>query len=373
MHVFYLPELFAEVISGFKIDGCWATRVNNRNGYKRMTQMNTRVLLARRPAEHLVAADFSIDPQPLRALKDGEFMLKNLYLSLDVGFRQWMNEGSGDNYLEPMPLGEPVQSIIMGKVVESLNESFPVGSLVMGRTAWEQYSIADGSDLMRIIEPDSEVELHEYLCSLGPSGMTAYFGIMDIGQPKKGELFVVNAAAGGIGCIAGQIAKAEGCSTVGIAGGAAKCSWLKDTLGYDQVIDYKSAEPLELQLKKVAPAGMDIVYDNVGGPMLGTMLGQLAENARVILCGAVSQYEREGGHEPVANMWELITKRARAEGFMFSDYEDRYPEAIGYITGLLKSGSLVSPVNWSEGIESSGQAFIDMLAGHNLGKCLIKL
>lgn len=338
-----------------------------------MTQMNTRVLLARRPAEHLVAADFSLDSQPLGAVKDGEFLIKNLYLSLDVGFRQWMNEGSGDNYLESMPLGEPVQSIIMGTVVESRNADYPVGSIVMGRTSWEQYSIADGSDLMSVIEPDPAVELHEYLCSLGPSGMTAYFGIMDIGQPKKGDLFVINAAAGGIGCIAGQIAKAEGCHTVGIAGGAAKCSWLQDTLGYDQVIDYKSAEPLEQQLQKVAPEGMDIVYDNVGGPMLGTMLGQLAENARVILCGAVSQYEKEGGHDSVANMWELITKRARAEGFMFSDYVDRYPEAIDYITAMLKSDSLASPVNWSEGVESTGQAFIDMLAGHNLGKCLVKL
>ena len=230
-----------------------------------------------------------------------------------------------------------------------------------------------GSDLMSILEPDPGVDLHEYLCSLGPSGMTAYFGIMDIGQPKQGDLFVINAAAGGIGCIAGQIAKAEGCTTVGIAGGTDKCNWLKQTLGYDKTIDYKSAEPLESQLQQVAPEGMDIVYDNVGGAMLSTMLGQLAENARIILCGAVSQYERDGGHEAVANMWELITKRARAEGFMFSDYIDRYPEAMDYITGMLKSGSLVSPVNWSDGIESTGQAFIDMLAGNNLGKCLVRL
>lgn len=338
-----------------------------------MTQMNTRVLLARRPAVHLVAADFEVDTQPLGSIGDGQFMIKNLYLSLDAGFRQWMNEDSGDNYLASMPLGEPVQSIIMGTVIESRNPDYPEGTIVMGRAAWEQYSIADGSDLMSIIEPDPAVELHEYLCSLGPSGMTAYFGIMDIGQPKAGDVFVINAAAGGIGCIAGQIAKAEGCSTVGIAGGAAKCDWLQDTLGYDQVIDYKSSEPLDQQLQKILPGGMDIVYDNVGGAMLGTMLGHLAENARVVLCGAVSQYEREGGHEGVVNMWELITKRARAEGFMFSDYVDRFPEATHYITDMLKAGSLVSPVNWSDDIASTGQAFIDMLAGHNLGKCLVKL
>ena len=338
-----------------------------------MSQMNTRVLLARRPADQLVAEDFAVDTQPLGSVAEGQFMIKNRFLSLDAGFRQWMNEGSDDNYLASMPLGEPVQSIIMGEIVESKNADYPVGSIVMGRTAWEQYSIVDGSDLMSILEPDPGVELHEYLCSLGPSGMTAYFGIMDIGQPKQGDLFVINAAAGGIGCIAGQIAKAEGCTTVGIAGGTDKCNWLKQTLGYDKTIDYKSAEPLESQLQQVAPEGMDIVYDNVGGAMLSTMLGQLAENARIILCGAVSQYERDGGHEAVANMWELITKRARAEGFMFSDYIDRYPEAMDYVTGMLKSGSLVSPVNWSDGIESTGQAFIDMLAGNNLGKCLVRL
>lgn len=338
-----------------------------------MAHMNSRVLLARRPAEHLVAADFEVDTKPLGSISEGQFMIKNIYLSLDAGFRQWMNEGSGDNYLESMPLGEPVQSIVMGTVIESRNPEYPEGSIVMGRTSWEQYSIADGSDLMSILEPDPAVELHEYLCSLGPSGMTAYFGIMDIGQPKQGDVFVINAAAGGIGCIAGQIAKAKGCTTVGIAGGQAKCEWLQKTLGYDQVIDYKSAEPLEQQLHRVVPNGIDIVYDNVGGSMLTTMLGQLAENSRIILCGAVSQYEGDGGHAAIGNMWELITKRARAEGFMFSDHVDRYPQAIEYITGMLKSGSLVSPVNWSEGIESSGQAFIDMLAGSNLGKCLIKL
>ena len=184
---------------------------------------------------------------------------------------------------------------------------------------------------------------------------------------------MINAAAGGIGCIAGQIAKAEGCTTVGIAGGSAKCDWLKDTLGYDQVIDYKAASSLEEQLQQATPNGIDIVYDNVGGSMLSTMLGHLAENSRIILCGAVSQYDKEGGHDAVGNMWELITKRARAEGFMFSDYIDRYPEAIDYITNMLKAGTLVSPVNWSEGIESTGQAFVDMLAGENFGKCLIRL
>lgn len=338
-----------------------------------MNQMNTRVLLARRPAEHLVKADFKIDRQPLGQPAEGQFLIKNSYLSMDAGFRQWMNAGSDDNYLASMPLGEPVQSIIMGTVIASRHSDYPEGTLVVGRTAWEEYSIADGSDLMDHIEPDRDLEPHEYLCSLGPSGMTAYFGLTDIGKPKKGDVFVINAAAGGIGVIAGQIAKYRGCVTVGIAGGAAKCQWLHDTLGYDHVIDYKNGTPLAEQLRRIMPNGADVVYDNVGGTMLGSLLGCLAENARVILCGAVSQYERLQGHEGVENMWELITKRARAEGFMFSDYVDRYPEAVKSITNMLKSNVLVSPVNMSHGIEAAGTAFIDMLEGKNLGKCLVKL
>jgi NADPH-dependent curcumin reductase CurA len=338
-----------------------------------MTQMNTRVLLARRPAERMVADDFAVDTQPLGSLQEGQFLIKNSYLSMDAGFRQWMNEGSGDNYLSSMPLGEPVQSIIMGTIIESRHAGYPVGSTVMGRTAWEEYSIDDGTDFMAILEPEAGIEPYEYLASLGPSGMTAYFGLMNIGQPKSGDLFLINAAAGGIGSLAGQMAKAEGCTTVGIAGGPAKCAWLRDTLGYDHVIDYKSGESLDDQLTAIAPEGVDIVFDNVGGAMLGTMLGHLAENSRIVLCGAVSQYDRVNGHEAVANMWELITKRARAEGFMFSDHVDRYPEAIAYISAMLKAGTLVSPINMSEGIESAGQAFVDMLDGKSSGKCLVKL
>ena len=338
-----------------------------------MSPNNTRVLLARRPAAKLKATDFSVDIQPLAPLEHNQFRIKNLYFSLDAGFRQWMNEGSDDNYLSSMPLGEPVQSIVLGTVEESLNPQYQVGDTVVGRTAWEQYSVADGSDLMSVIEPDPELELHEYLCSLGPAGITAYFGLMDIGKPKRGDVVVVNAAAGGVGSIVGQIAKAEGCIVVGITGGEAKCRWLLETLGYDKAIDYKSSESLEQQLCNAIPEGADIVFDNVGGAMLGTLLGNLAENARVVLCGAISQYEGGEGSNGVANMWQLITKRAKAEGFMFSDYTERYPEAMAYLAKLLKQGLLVSPVNMSAGVESAGQAFVDMLEGKSLGKCLVEL
>jgi len=335
--------------------------------------MNKQVLLARRPGAKLSDSDFQLASNPVPQLKAGEFLIANRYFSLDAGFRQWMNEGSDDNYLTSMPLGEPVQSIILGEVVESLNEQYSVGSFVVGRTAWESFSVADGSDLMSVITPDAGVELYEYLCALGPAGITAYFGLFEIGQPKPGDTFIINAAAGGVGSYAGQLAKVEGCKTVGIAGGKAKCQWLLDTLGYDVVIDYKSGEALDDQLQRELPQGADIVFDNVGGSMLGLMLGHIAERARVVLCGAVSQYEHSEGHDGVNNLWELITKRARAEGFMFSDYVPRYDEATDYIADLLKREKIISPVNITEGIEHSAQAFIDMLEGNSLGKCIVKL
>ena len=338
-----------------------------------MTIMNARVVLARRPQNKLQVTDFMLDSQPIDDLHDGQFLIENIYFSMDAGFRQWMNEGSDDNYLASMPLGEPVQSIVLGKVVKSKNADYPVDSVVVGRTAWEQYSIADGSDLMSIIQPDLDVELYEYLCALGPSGMTAYFGLMEVGQFKSGDVCIVNAAAGGVGSIVGQMVKCKGGTAIGIAGGDEKCQWLRDTLGYDNTINYKSSTPFSEQLAQVLPNGADIVFDNVGGKMLGTLLGNLAENARVVLCGAISQYDSQIADSGVANMWELITKRARAEGFMFSDYVERYDEAIQYIIKLLKNEQLVSPVNITEGIENSGQAFIDMLEGNSLGKCLVRL
>ncbi len=202
-----------------------------------MTQ-NKQILLASRPGDSLREENFALAENPLPAIGDGQFVIENIYLSLDAGFRQWMNEGASDNYLSAMPLGEPVQSIVLGRVAESRNPDFPEGSLVMGRTAWEEYSIADGSDLMTVIEPAAGVPLHEYLSALGPSGMTAYFGLLDIGRPEAGDNVLVSAAAGGVGSIVGQIANIHDCHTVGITGSAEKCRWLREELGYDAAINY---------------------------------------------------------------------------------------------------------------------------------------
>jgi len=331
-----------------------------------------KVVLSSRPDGVLNPNNFQLVESDCPSVGEGQFLIKNRYLSLDAGFRQWMNEGASDNYLSAMPLGEAVQSIVLGEVVESRHSDYPVGVHVVGRTAWETYSIADGSDLMTIIDVENGVSAEHHLSVLGPSGMTAYFGLTDIGAAKAGDTVVVSAAAGGVGSLVGQMAKILGCRTIGISSSDKKCQWLSEELQYDQVINYKSAPGLEQSLKALAPDGVDVYFDNVGGEMLDTVLQNLALKARIVLCGAISQYDVDS-HSGVRNMWELITKRARAEGFMFSDYVDDYEEAAKVISQWVADGKLNAPVSVTDGISTTAAAFCDMLTGKNLGKSLVKL
>lgn len=333
---------------------------------------NQQILLKSRPTGIPTESDFELRDIELPELKQGQFLIKNEYLPLDAGFRQWMNEGSGDNYLPAMPLGEAVQSIVLGRVVDSRHADYPTGTVVMGRTAWELYSIADGSDLMMKIDADPDISLHEYVCALGPAGMTAYFGLLDVGKPKPGDTVLISAAAGGIGAFVGQIARIKGCRVVGISGSDEKCRWLETDLGFDATVNYKLTLNLAGALSDALPNGANIVFDNVGGTMLDEMLLQLAEGARVVLCGAVSQYDREE-HQGIRHLWQLVTKRAKAEGFMFSDYVDRFPAAMKEIGSWVKTGQLKSPATITQGLESTPRAFADMLSGRSRGKALVKV
>jgi NADPH-dependent curcumin reductase len=331
-----------------------------------------KVVLSSRPDGVLKTDNFQLLEGNCPSIGEGQFLIKNSYLSLDAGFRQWMNEGASDNYLSAMPLGEAVQSIALGEVVESRHPDYPVGVHVVGRTAWETYSIADGSDLMTIVDVGNGVTEEHHLSVLGPSGMTAYFGLRDIGKVKAGDTVLVSAAAGGVGSLVGQMAKILGCRTIGISSSDKKCKWLTTDLQYDDVINYNSEPGLDKSIKALAPDGVDVYFDNVGGEMLDTVLPHLALKARVVLCGAISQYD-DDSHAGVRNMWELITKRARAEGFMFSDYVDDYEDAATVISQWVAEGKLNAPVSLTHGISTTAAAFCDMLTGKNLGKSLVKL
>jgi NADPH-dependent curcumin reductase CurA len=334
---------------------------------------NKQIVLASRPQGPVKVTDFALHEAEVPALEPGQYLIKNQYLSMDAGFRKWMNEGAGDNYLTAMELDQPVQSMVLGHVVESRNPDYPEGTVVLGRTAWECFSIAGGEDFMTRLEHDGSVPLKEYVATLGPTGMTAYFGFFDVGKPKTGEEVLVSAAGGAVGSVVGQLAKIAGCRTVGITSSDDKCRWLIEALGYDAALNYKAPEGLAPQIERELPDGFDIYFDNVGGSMLDEAMQHMKMNARIVLCGAISEYDALDQPAPVYHMWEFITKRATASGFMFSDYVEDYPAAVAELSAWIQQGKLKGVINTYHGIEQAPQAFCDMMNGVNRGKNIVEL
>jgi hypothetical protein len=337
------------------------------------TPQNKQILLRQRPEGTLRESDFALATRPVREIRDGECLARNLYFSLDAGFRKWMNAGADDNYLTAMELGAPVQSIVLGRVEASRHPDYPVGSLVLGRSSWEEFSVFDGSDFLQKLDHDGSFPLHEYVATLGPTGMTAYFGLMDIGRPRSGDTVLVSAAGGAVGSVVGQIARILGCRTVGITSSAEKCRWLTEELGYDAAINHRAPGGLAAGIREHLPDCFDIYFDNVGGPMLDQAVQHMKLGARVVLCGAIADYDRNDRESGVFHMWQFIVKRASAAGFMFSDYVERYPEAVQALSKWLAEGRLKTVVDMREGIEQTPKAFCDMLEGKSRGKCIVRL
>ncbi|MEM1189457.1 MAG: NADP-dependent oxidoreductase [Pseudomonadota bacterium] len=329
------------------------------------------VVLKRHPEGAVTEEDFAVVDVPMPTLGEGTFITRNRVFSLDAGFRAWMSEGAGDNYLTGMQLGDPVQSIVLGEVVESAHPDYPVGTFVNARTAWEEYSLTDGGDLCAPLAPADDIPLSEYMATLGPTGMTAWIGFYEIGKPKADDLVVVSAAGGAVGTVVGQLAKARGCRTIGLTSSVAKARWLVDEVGFDSALSREADPDLAEALKREAPDGVDLFFDNVGGAVLDTVMGRLAEGARLVLCGAISQYESDV--EGLTNGWELITKRARMEGFMFSDFAHQFPDILADLEQRMRSGALKGFDQKYTGIEQTPKAFCDMMHGQSRGKCLVVL
>ena len=333
--------------------------------------MTQAVVLARHPEGAVTEHDFEVIEMPVRDCPAGYFRTRNRVISLDAGFRQWMTAGAGDNYLTGMQVGDPVQSIVLGEVMESQHAEYPVGTFVSARTAWEESSLLDGSDLCSALIVDEAIPLHQYMGILGPTGMTAWVGLYEIGRPKPGETVVVSASGGAVGTVVGQLAKSEGCRVIGFTSTREKAQWLETEVGYDRVIDRETQPHLASALAAAAPEGIDIFFDNVGGNALNVAMGQLREQARLVLCGAISQYE--SAVQPLTNSWELITKRAKMEGFMFSDYVEAFPAIAEDIRARLARGEAKSYDAVYHGIEQTPRAFCDMMHGISRGKCLVTL
>ncbi|WIM86815.1 NADP-dependent oxidoreductase [Candidatus Mycobacterium wuenschmannii] len=332
-----------------------------------MTTVNTQCRLAERPTDILTASNWAIVDEPKPVASEGQLVVQVDYLSIDPAMRTWMN--AGRSYVPPVEIGEVMRALGVGRVVESRHPRFAVGDDVSGIFGVQRYALSDGAEVNKIDTALAPAPV--YLSALGISGLTAYFGLLDIGKPEPGQTVLVSGAAGSVGSVVGQIAKIKGCRAIGIAGGEEKRRWLIEEAGFDAAIDYKAAD-LRKELKSHAPDGVDVYFDNVGGATLEAALNRLAFGARIVLCGAVSQYN-DTPRGP-ANYMQLLVSRASMTGFVIFDYAKRYPEAVAQLAKWLASGELRS----HEQVEHGGVAdFPDTLAklfrGENTGKLILGL
>jgi NADPH-dependent curcumin reductase CurA len=333
-----------------------------------LTQINHQFRLAARPTGMPKPSDWEYTEEPVGEPGEGQVLAKALFLSLDPAMRSWMNEGR--SYIAPVGIGEVMRAIGVGQVVESRHPGFSEGDHIVGMFGIQEYAVLGGDGLTKV-DPGL-APLPVYLGTLGIPGMTAYFGLLDVGKATEGDTVVVSGAAGAVGSVTGQIAKLKGCRTIGIAGGAEKCRYLVDELGFDAAIDYKS-EDVRAALREHCPDGIDVYFDNVGGEILDLVLRRLARGARVVICGAVSQYNASEGMRGPSNYMSLLVNRASMTGFVVFDYGDRYAEAAAEMAGWMAAGKLKTREDVAEGLERFPDALLGLFRGENLGKQLLKI
>ncbi|MCH8619144.1 NADP-dependent oxidoreductase [Undibacterium sp. TS12] len=334
-----------------------------------MNAINHQFKLAARPQGSIKHSDFNQVKEPVRDLQAGEVLIKNLYISLDPAMRGWMNE-SKNSYMPPVAIGEVMRALAVGQIVESNNPKFAVGDHVTGMLGVQGYAYSDGNGITKVDPKLAPLPL--YLSTLGMPGMTAYFGLLEVGQPKEGDTVVISGAAGAVGTIVGQIAKIKGARVVGIAGGADKVRYLTEELGFDAAIDYKS-EDVSAALKQHCPDGIHVYFDNVGGDILDAALAQLAFGARVVICGAISQYNNTTPIKGPSNYLNLMVKRATMKGVMVSDFYPRAMEAAMVMGGWIMSGKLKSREDIVEDLENFPDTFQKLFTGENNGKLILKV
>jgi NADPH-dependent curcumin reductase CurA len=333
-------------------------------------QATQRVIkMAAHPSGALEDSDFELVEAPVPEPADREALVRTLYLSLDPAIRVWMN--GIDTYVPGIHVGDAMRAGGIGEVVQSRDPAYNDGDLVFGMMQWSDYCIARaGPDGMMTV-PRQE-PLTALLSVYGVTGLTAYFGMLDVAQPKEGETVVVSGAAGAVGSIAGQIGKIIGCRVVGIAGGPEKCAWVTDDLGLDACIDYKS-EDLSARLRETCPEGIDVFFDNVGGEILDAVLAQINLHARIALCGAISQYDTAELSPGPRNFLNLIPQRGRVEGFILLDYRDRFPEGILQLVQWVQEGRIRYAEDVVEGLENAPAALRTLFSGQNTGKLIVKV
>ncbi|MFD1871487.1 NADP-dependent oxidoreductase [Hymenobacter bucti] len=341
-----------------------------------MPYSNTRVLLASRPVGLPKPENLTIETVEIPPLTAGQVLVKTILISLDPAMRGWMN--AGKSYAPPIGIGEVFRALAAGQVVESQHPGFAVGDYVTGTLGAQQYVLREGDAAQDPTNPNyllkvdtSLAPLETYLATLGMPGLTAYFGLLDTGQPQPGNTVVVSGAAGAVGSVVGQIAKLKGCRVVGLAGDQAKVDYCVNELGFDACINYKT-EDVAAALHAACPAGIDVYFDNVGGDILDIVLLQINLKARVVICGAISQYNNTTPVKGPANYFALLVNRARMEGILVSDNAARFGEAAREMAGWLREGQLTAPkVQTEHGIENFLATLNKLFSGENFGKLVL--
>jgi NADPH-dependent curcumin reductase CurA len=333
-----------------------------------MSATNHQFRLAARPVGLPKRSDFQFIDEPVRDPGAGQILVKNLYVSLDPAMRGWMNEGK--SYVPPVGIGEVMRAGAVGRVIASQNPGFAVGDHVVGMFGVQEYALSDGKGVNKV-DPRL-APLPVFLGTLGMPGLTAYFGLLDVGALKAGDTVLVSGAAGAVGMPVGQIAKIKGARAVGLAGSPEKCEYVVKELGFDACINYKT-EDVRAALRQHCPTGINVYFDNVGGEILDMALAQLARGARVVVCGAISQYCSTDGVKGPNNYLSLLVNSARMEGFVVFNYAARYAEALREMAGWRAAGKLKSREDIVSGLETFPDALCKLFHGENFGKLVLKI
>ena len=330
--------------------------------------VNRQLRLAQRPVGLVDDDTFELAEEPLPALEPGQYRVRIAYLSLDPTNRVWIRDEP--SYLPPVALGEVMRGSGIGTVVESRHDDFPVGTTVLGMLGWQDYATC-GTDVIARAVP-AGVPLPHLLSVYGATGVTAYFGMLEVARPQAGDTVVVSGAAGATGSVAGQIARIQGARVIGIAGTAEKCAWITEELGFDAAINYRT-EDVGRRLAELCPDGIDVFFDNVGGAVLDTVLARLAIGARVALCGAISTYNATDEPAPIHRYMNLVVTRARMEGFLVLDYLDRFAEAVLQLVAWVGEGRIRWRDHIVDGLEATPRALNMLFTGENTGKLMVRV
>ena len=333
--------------------------------------INRQVVLASYVIDAAKSENFAMSEGPIPEPAEGQFLLRNMYFSMEPAIRGWVDGKA--NYFEPIPIGGVIRGPSVGQVVKSRNSDFAEGEYVFALNQWEDYSICHSDAiLLEKLKPEAGIPLSYYVGSLGGAGATAYIGLHEVGQIKAGQTVVVSAAAGATGSMAGQIAKLCGCKVIGIVGSDDKAELIVEQFGFDAAVNYKT-DDIAAAVMAIAPEGVDIYFDNVGGPVLNAMLKTMNVYGRIVACGMISDYNCTDNPNPITNLWEMVSRQLTMQGFLLPTYQDKVPAAMAQLEEWICAGVITVLENITDGIVNTPKAFCELMSGKTVGKALVKV